>query len=89
MQSHYETYKGWSVSVQISAHLSRIDPDRKLTDYIPRVVITEHFDGGFRDREVADGHSYPTIDECIAHGIQTAHEYIDKKAEGPKKAVHH
>lgn len=89
MPSHYETYKGWSVSVEISAHLSRIDTDRKLPDYIPRVVITEHFTGGFKDREIADGHSYPTMEECIAHGIQTAHEYIDTKAGGTTKATRH
>lgn len=89
MPSHYETYKGWSVSVEISAHLSRIDTDRKLPDYIPRVVITEHFADGFKDREIADGHSYPTMEDCIAHGIQTAHEYIDDKTGGSKKVVRH
>jgi hypothetical protein len=89
MQSHYETYRGWSVSVQISAHLSRIDIDRKLPDYIPRIVVTEHLDNGFNDREVADGHSYPTEEECIAHGIRTAHEYIDGKTSAARKAVRH
>jgi hypothetical protein len=79
MLSHFETYKGWSVSVQVSAHLSRIDTDRELPDYIPRVVVTEHMERDFRDREIADGHSYPTMEACIAHGIQTAHEYIDRK----------
>jgi hypothetical protein len=86
MQSHYETYKGWSVSVQVSAHLSRIDPDRKLPDYIPRVVVTEHMGRDFKDREIADGHSYPTTDDCIAHGIQTAREYIDRKTAGQQTA---
>lgn len=80
MQSHYETYKGWSVSVQVSAHLSRIDTDRKLPDYMPRIVVTEHMEGrDFKDREVVDGHSYPTVDACVAHGIQTAREYIDRR----------
>ena len=80
MESHYETYRGWSVAVQISAHLSRIDTDRKLPDYIPRVVVTEHNGSEFKDREVADGHSYPTTEECIKHGILTAHEYIDGRS---------
>lgn len=77
--SHYETYKGWHVSVQVSAHLSRVDPDRELPGYIPRVIVTEHTERAFRDSEVADGHSYPTMDACIAHGIQTAYDYIDRR----------
>jgi hypothetical protein len=81
MQSHYETYKGWSVSVQISAHLSRIDTDRKAPDYMPRVIVTHHDGANFTDREVADGHSYTTPEECIKHGILTAHEYIDRKSK--------
>jgi hypothetical protein len=84
MQSHYETYKGWSVSVQISAHLSRIDTDRKIDAYMPRIVVTEHDGGKFKDREVADGHTYPTTEECIAHGISTAREYIDRKIQNPR-----
>jgi len=86
MQSHYEVYKGWDVSVQVSAHLSRIDIDRELPDYIPRVVVTEHMGRDFKDREVADGHSYPTIEECIAHGIQTAREYIDRRTGAQARA---
>lgn len=82
--SHYETYRDWSVSVQISAHLSRVDPDRELQDYIPRVIVTEHKGRDFQDSEVADGHSYPTMEACIAHGIQTAHEYIDRRMAGRK-----
>jgi hypothetical protein len=77
MNSHYETYKGWSVSVQVSAHLSGIDTDRKVADYIPRVVITEHRGNAFKDKEIADGHSYPTPEKCIEHGIIRARAYID------------
>lgn len=88
MQSHYETYKGWSVSVQVSAHLSRIDTDRELPDYMPRVYVTEHFPDGFKDREVIDGHSYPTTEACIEHGLQTAREYIDRQT-GDKKSIKH
>lgn len=88
MQSHYETYKGWSVSVQISAHLSRIDTDRDLPDYMPRVFVTEHFPGGFKDREVIEGHSYPTMEECIERGTQAAREYIDGKT-GEKPTSRH
>jgi len=87
MKSHYETYKGWAVSVQVSAHLSRIDTTRQASDYMPRVVVTEYTADGFKDREVADGHSYPTIDECIAHGIRTAHEYIDRKTATVRQAA--
>lgn len=88
MQSHYETYKGWNVSVQISAHLSRIDPDRDLPDYMPRVFVTEHFPGGFKDREVIEGHSYPTMEECIERGTQAAREYIDSKTGETSAAKH-
>lgn len=80
MESHYETYKSWSVAVQISAHLSRIDTGRKLPDYIPRDVVTEHDGVNVKDKEVADGHSYPSKEECIKHGILTAHAYIDGKS---------
>ncbi|HTH45275.1 MAG TPA: hypothetical protein VL528_09340 [Oxalicibacterium sp.] len=75
--SHYESYRGWDVSVQVSGHLSRIDPERELPDYVPRVIVTEHKGRNFQDREVVDGHSYPTMDACIAHGIQSARDYID------------
>jgi len=89
--SHYETYKGWSVSVQISAHLSRIDTGRKLPDYMPRVFVTEHLAGNqFKDREVVDGHTYTTPEECIQRGLAAAHEYIDRKTSGAKisKTLH-
>ena len=79
MKSHYETYKGWSVSVQVSAHLSRIDTDRKEAAYMPRIIITEHDGARFNDREVAEGHTYPTPEECIKRGLIRAREYIDSK----------
>ncbi|ABR91110.1 Hypothetical protein mma_2471 [Janthinobacterium sp. Marseille] len=79
--SHYETYKGWSVAVQVSAHMSRIDTERKEGAYIPRIIVTEHIGTDFKDKEVPDGHSYPTPEECIAQGILTAREYIDRKTE--------
>ena len=78
--SHYEIYKGRDISVQVSAHLSSIDVDRELPDYMPRIVVTEHSGADFKDREVINGHSYPTPDECIAQGLKTAHAYIDKHA---------
>jgi hypothetical protein len=81
MKSHCETYKGWSVAVQVSAHMSRIDTERKEGAYIPRIIVTEHIGTDFKDKEVPDGHSYPTPEECIAQGILTAHEYIDRKTE--------
>lgn len=80
-KSHYETYKGWSVAVQISAHMSRIDTGRDAADYIPRVVVTEHDGVNFKDKEVADGGSYLTPELCIENGIRTAREYIDRKAK--------
>jgi len=88
--SHYGTYKGWSVAVQISAHLSRIDTQRDWPDYMPRIVVTEHLEGNqFKDREVQDGHTYTTLEECIERGIATAHEYIDRKLSGKKLTVSH
>lgn len=89
MPSHYETYKGWSVSVEISAHLSRIDTDRELPDYIPRVIVTEHFGGGkFADREVPEGSSYTTQEECIQRGVLAAHAYIDRKNTSERAPLH-
>lgn len=80
MKSHYETYKGWDVSVQVSAHLSAIDIDRKDEAYMPRIFVTEHLGGrDFRDTEVIDGHTYPSREACIAQGLVTAREYIDRK----------
>ncbi|MFC7299759.1 hypothetical protein [Herminiimonas aquatilis] len=83
-KSHYETYKGWGVSVQISAHLSRIDAGRDAPDYIPRVIVTEHEGFNFKDKEVADGGSYPTPKQCIEHGIRSAHAYIDRQDKPSK-----
>ncbi len=80
-KSHYETYKGWSVAVQVSAHMSRIDTDRDAADYIPRVVVTRHDGVNFEDKEVADGGSYPTPELCIERGLRTAHDYIDGKTK--------
>lgn len=80
-KSHYETYKGWNVAVQISAHMSRIDSGRDAADYIPRVVVTEHDGVNFKDKEVADGGSYSSPQLCIEHGVRTAREYIDRKAK--------
>ena len=74
--SHYETYKGWSVAVQVSAHMSRIDTNREDNAYIPRIIVTEHIGTDFKDKEVPDGHSYPTPEACIAQGILTARDYI-------------
>jgi len=89
MKSHYETYKGWSVSVQVSAHLSAVEVDKQFDEYMPRVFVTEHLGGReFRDFEVIDGHSYPTREECIQRGIIAAHEYIDRKTGAPKKTLH-
>lgn len=76
MESHYETCKEWGVSVQVSAHLSRMDIDGKAEDCIPRILVTEHDGARFKDREVADGCSYPAAGECIRYGILTAREYI-------------
>ena len=88
MKSHYETYKGWSVSVQVSAHMSRIDTDRKDPAYMPRIVVTEHNGTEFTDREVVEGHTYPTPEECIKQGLAYAHEYIDRKQKKTTAFAH-
>jgi hypothetical protein len=87
MQSHYEVYRGWSVSVQISAHLSRIDTDRKTGAYMPRIVITHHDGASFKDREIAEGHTYSTPEECIQRGVIHAREYIDSKEKAVGNAA--
>lgn len=80
MKSHYETYKGWSVSVQVSAHLSGAEIDKSFPEFMPRIVVTEHLGGrDFKDKEVIDGQSYPTQEQCIERGIVTARDYIDRK----------
>jgi len=90
MKSHYETYKGWDISVQISAHLSAIDVDSKQEAYMPRIVVTEHLENrNFRDVEVIDGHSYPSRETCINQGIAAARAYIDRKtAHVAQKVLH-
>jgi len=81
-KSHYETYKGWSVSVQVAAHLSGAEVDKAFPEYMPRVFVTEHFGAGkFKDKEVIDGHSYPTQEECIEKGLIAAREYIDRQTD--------
>lgn len=50
--------------------------------------VTEHRGSNFRTSDIADGHSYPAMKACVAHGIQIAHEYIDrKKRNGLKLAI--
>jgi len=79
-KSHYETYKGWDVSVQVAAHLSAAEIDKAFSEYMPRVFVTEYHGGrDFTSKEVIDGKSYPTQEQCIERGIVAAREYIDRK----------
>jgi hypothetical protein len=79
MKSHYETYKGWKILVEISGNSFIDDVDTKACRYIPRIVVTEQLSIGFRELEVPAVIAYPTLERCMHGGIAMAHKFIDDR----------
>jgi hypothetical protein len=79
MKSHYETYKGWKILVEISGSSFIDDVNVNACCYIPRIVATEQLSIGFRELEVPATIAYPTPERCIYGGITMARKFIDDR----------
>ncbi len=79
MKSHYETYKGWKILVEISGNSCGDDGDTEVSHYIPRIVVTEQLSIGFKDLGVETDIAYPTPERCIQGGIASARKFIDNR----------
>jgi len=79
MKSHYETYKGWNVQVEIAANSFIDDSDGNMSRYIPRIVATEQQSIGFKELNVPSEAAYPTAERCIQAGIVAARKFIDDR----------
>lgn len=80
MQSHRETYKGWTVLVEISGDSRVEDSAGKTCLYAPRIVVTEQLSIGFRELEVTIDDCYATPVQCFQGGIRAARNFIDGRS---------
>lgn len=78
MQSHQETYRNWTIRIEVAAH-SRFEEETEDFLYVPRIVVTEHLSIGVRELLVITERHFPTPAQCLQGGLAIARVFIDAR----------